>query len=184
MPPTAVDKGHASITKDEERWATTREKLRDIRGVMEVFGTSSATSLQRAYPEFMCTGHDQSKEDPQGDSTDSLFLALRDKTRLAKNERRKQRQHLEMFEAFLAREAQEELARLRIDDDEASDTSEISVSRSYWIGADGEEQELELQRGQQRSDAKAPCGVNCPLRDWSDKTPIDIAQVKTIRRKA
>jgi hypothetical protein len=29
------------------------EKMGDISGVMEIFGTSSATSLQRAYPESM-----------------------------------------------------------------------------------------------------------------------------------
>lgn len=175
MSSTAIDKGNASTTKDEEGWAKIREKLSDISGVMEVFGTTSATSLQRAYPDFMCTGYDQSKEDPQGDSTDSLFLALRDKTQLTKNERRKQRQTLEMFEAFLAREAREELAQLRIDDDEASDTSEISINRGFLIGADGEEEELVLQRGQQSGDVEVPCGLDCLLQNWSDKTPIDIA---------
>jgi hypothetical protein len=98
--------------------------------------------------------------------TDSLFLSLRDKEELARDEKRKRRQILEILESSLAEELLAEFQRLRSEDDAASSTSNISVTGFYHIGENGEEVEHYLVRGQPATGSDLRCGEDCFVRNW------------------
>jgi hypothetical protein len=157
------------------------EKLKDIYGIMEVFKTRSATSLQRAYPAALCNGTDHSDRPLQGDYTRDLFLAHRNGAQPEIINRRAQRRLLEglLPSGMLGEEMLAELEELRNAEDAESELSDNSMQNVTFMDEQWAETKFQTSS---MADVKEGtlCPFDCPLRKWQWTVPSkQLSQMKS-----
>jgi hypothetical protein len=143
------------------------EKVKDIYGIMEVFNTQSATSIQRAYPAALCTGTDNSDRPLLGDYTRDLFLAHRNGAQPEIINRRAQRRLLEglLPSGLLGEEMIAELDELRNAEDAESELSDNSIQNVTFMDEQWAEKKFQTDSLASVKE-EALCPFDCPLRRW------------------